>query len=268
MTAKPIPDFNDYQEVCAEMVKKVRDSIPFCHVRYADGEFQSILGRTGPNADGQEHLPHTLGRELKDALLLCASNPRFIVGGNWIKPPNAWDWMCRLGLDKSIRWCHPQVFVGCVKSGETMELLKVIRNAPGNKYLVANSDVQNVRASLNAHPITVTLPKEKREEILHNLPHRKQYSPGAYDDMPIVRETLDNLLKPGDIVIWCAGLGCKPSLINTFLKHPLTTHIDMGCFFDPAVGLNSRSWTTMPQDVRWDNYMDDYTPRLLGKVPW
>src|SRR5262245_5933481 len=53
----------------SQLTEWVLTEAPCCHIRFADGEFSSMLGRRGPNADGQEYLPDTLGRDLRETIM-------------------------------------------------------------------------------------------------------------------------------------------------------------------------------------------------------
>jgi hypothetical protein len=245
-----------------------------CHVRYADGEFYSILGRIGPNADGQEHLPQTLGKDLAASLERISRERKsnVLVGGYWHVPPNAWTWLVGQGYDKTIPWCPVQIFVDGIVSMETMRFLETVKAARGAKFLIANQFVCDAVAdALDATPVPVPLPAKKVEE------HFGRAAPGnnapgyyggdsAYAAMPEVEATLRAAMKPGDIAIWCAGLGCKPSLYKMFSDIAGTSHFDMGCFFDGAAGLISRTWLTDGRpDHRLIAYREKYLPWLLGK---
>ncbi len=250
-----------------EIVGKVRSGTPQCHVRYADGEFYSITGRVGLNADGQGFMPDTLGAELHDTLKRIADEkrPNVLVGGDWRRPLQTWDYLVNNGFHCSVPWCPVQLFVMGIESGLTMDLLVAVRDSPGKKYLVANDIVGQVAPALGATLVRVNLPAVKIRQLCDtNVVDPSGYGPnGAYADMPEVEKFFRTTLADGDIVIWCAGLGCKPSLYRMFAERPLTTHIDMGCFFDLAVGMVSRTWMTSPPDARQKCYLDKYVPWFI-----
>ncbi len=259
---------------------------PFCHVRYADGEFWSILGRVGPNADGQEHLPGTLGKDLQLTLRQIAdyyvnwqraSGPEFnvLVGGCWGWPTGAKQWLIDNHLLESIPWCPIQCFVDGILGGHTMRFLQELRNMTIRNvrqlYLVANDDVGRLAPSMGAKHVSIHLPRRKREECVSPVEIKTPNTPGwygmesAYADMPRVHAYLRQTLDPGDVVIWCAGLGCKPTLWCLFRECEGTTHIDCGCLFDGAAGLTSRTWLTNPPDERLTEYREKYIPWLRGE---
>jgi hypothetical protein len=272
-------DWTNWNDNSAEalslMTSWLKAGEPFCHVRFGDGEFWSILGREGPNADGQEHLGATLGKELAATLFLIESmhtlkqNGHTLVGGYWDWPVKAKDWLVKTGLLDKLPWVPIQCFVCGVEDGGTLAFLEALRARPGKKYLVANGSVGKVAPALGAIHVPITLPRNKEREIRGEIGVVKQvpgaYGPGAYEDMPHVERFLRSQLKPGDAVIWCGGLGCKPTLYRLFVDCPGTTHIDMGCIFDLAVGLPSRTWMTEPPDARGKVYREKYIPWLLGK---
>lgn len=246
-----------------------------CYIRYGDGEFSSILGREGPNADGQEHLPSSLGFALHSTLTEIADNPNpmVFVGADWQRPQETWGYLVRNSFEDRIPWAAIQPFVLGIESMDTMNFLEKLVNSPGRNFLVANMYVGTLAERLRAIHINVALPKKKVEELMlgpEALPSPN--TPGyyghdsAYYDMPKIRNRLLGELRPGDKVIWCAGLGSKPSLYKTFRRRAGTSHFDMGCFFDGAVGLVSRSWLDgRPPDSRLTCYHEKYVPWLLGK---
>lgn len=224
---------------------------PQCHLRYSDGEFMSMLGTDEPvNSDGQPHLTETLGRDLFRVLLDVAlgaveEKGNVLVGGDWRRPAETFDWLKRHGFLSSIPWCPSQVFVNGILSGHLMQFLHAVRHAPGQKFLVANERVASaVASSLGAHPIFVP---EK----------------GAYTAMDWVSVELLHKMRPGAIVLYAAGLGCKPTAWNLYRHAPGTSHIDVGCVFDGAAGLQSRSWLGGEPDAQLLEYRRSVVPWLL-----
>ncbi len=258
------------EETMGRIIGWLRAGIPQCHVRFCDGEFFSILGRTGPNADGQEHLPLTLGKELKDTLKSIAAlqMPNVLVGGHWGRPWEAWPWIIEEGLEDTVPWCTPQVWTDAVADGSLMTCLTAIRNHPGRRWLVANKVVAKVAPQLRAEHVLVQCPETKlRENLTGAKPCYRYEKTYAYDDMLRVKSFLQERVRNGDIVIWCAGLGCKPTLWDLWVDNPLVTHLDMGCTFDGAAGLKSRSWfeSDLSDHVVYKDY---YAPRLKGEKEW
>ena len=233
-----------------QLLDWVRGGLPCCHVRFNDGEFWSIMGRSGPNADRQEHLPLTLGRDLATTLHRIATEQpdRCQCAGYWDVPTNTEEWLRGQRLAETIPWVrNGQAFVDGIESGQTLALLKAIVAAPGRRFLVANNRVCQCAAALRAEPMII------------------RYG-GAYEDMPSVEGLLLRQLQPGDFVLWAAGLGCKPTLYRLWRDSPGTSAIDIGCLFDLAVGMITRTWMTPPPDKRQQIYLDTIKPWLLGET--
>jgi len=224
---------------------------PFCHVRYADGEFASILGAAGANCDGQPYLPDTLGVELAVTLARIAvreRGTRVLVGGDWRRPVEAWDWLTVRHLHRSVPWCPSQVFVNGIMSGDSRAFLRALHALPGRRYLVANGATGPAVASgLDATVVEV--------------PARGAYPAGTAH----AGAFLGRVLAPGDVVLYAAGLGCKPTAWRLFVACPGTSHVDVGCFLDAAAGLRSRSWLQDDEDERVVEYRRSILPLLNAR---
>lgn len=227
----------------------LRDGVPQCHVRYSDGEFLSMMGYAGHNCDGQA-LQGGLGEELWESLQSIKNDrfPHVLVGGDWRRPPETWDYLQENNFVDTIPWCPSQVFVNGIVSGDTMEFLKLVRDSPGQKYLVSNVSVGMAAPSLRAH--TLTIPRHD-----------------AWGSMVKIERSLRYEIESGGIVLYAAGLGCKPTIYELFRSCPGTTHIDVGCLFDGAAGILSRGWLNVkPPDERLIEYNTRYVPWLLGNA--
>lgn len=260
-------------EVLRRLIANIRDGVSQCHVRYGDGEFWSILGRVGPNADGQEHLPNTLGMELAVALKDVGRRPEHVmVGGYWFWPDGARQWLVENDLLCTLPWCPVSAMLTEIATGASVALLEALLASSGKRYLVANEQVCRLSPALKAIPVPVILPRRKLLEVTSAKEIATPNTEGwygfqnAYTSMPTVERLLRNALNPGDAVIWCAGLGCKPSLWRLFREIPGTIHLDLGCFFDLAAGLKSRSWMTQPNDETFITYTREVEPWLKRRM--
>lgn len=225
---------------------------PFCHVRYADGEFMSILGAKGANCDGQDHRADTLGVELAGVLAEIAAldsegSRTVLVGGDWRRPIEAWGWLKSRGYHMRIPWCPSQVFVNGILSGDSLAFLQAVKDAPGRKFMVANGSV----LAAAAEGVAATAVE---------VPGRN-----AYDAMPSIEAWLHAELNAGDVVLYAAGLGCKPTIWRLFKNLPEITHVDVGCFFDAAAGLRSRSWLENDEDERLVEFRRTILPWMQGE---
>lgn len=227
------------------VIDRLERGVPFAHVRFADQEFRAMLGGDGTNCDGQPLRPGTLGRELRVTLRSIATRAsNVLAGGDW--KPDELEWLVRQNMHTLVRWCPSQVFVNGIASGLTMQFLKLVRAVAQRvpATLVSNLEVSKVAPALGAVPVVVA-------------------SRDAYQDMPmVVRRIIDR--PRGSVVLWAAGLGCKPYLWDCFITRPDMTHIDVGCLFDGAVGIYNRTWLSGVLDDRRRVYMIHYVPWLLS----
>ncbi len=222
---------------------------PCLHIRFADGEFDSILGQSGTNTDGQDYQSGTLGKALHTTLhdlQEAAKHDRnhLLIGGDWTGKARRL-YMEQQGLLDSIPWCPSQIFVNGLVSGDTLLFLEAVRQRTGHTYLVANRRVLHVAPSLQATPI--------------EIPQRN-----AWDGVPAAKEVLLAQLGPGDLVLYAGGMAMKPLAYDLWQHRPDTAHIDVGCLFDPAVGIYNRSWSTGTPDARLLTYRERYVPWLQG----
>lgn len=232
-----------------QVIRWLRDGVPQLHIRYSDGEFMSLMGVSGKNCDGQDLRPFALGIELRDTLFDMAEQGVAcgFVGGDWLRPHETFGWLEQAGLLDALPWCPSQVFVNGIASGETMRLLETLwLLIPGRKWIVGNPGVVHVVGNSPLRALQVPVAAK-----------------GSYDDMPEIERTLARNLKPGDVVLWAAGLGCKPAMWRLYDRCPGTTHLDVGCLFDLAAGIVSRGWMRQPpDDARLRPYRDQIIPWL------
>lgn len=238
-------------EAVARVLGWLREGKYVCHLRFGDGEFNGILGRE--ERYGNHPRVPALGTETRGTLLNIAeragqinagSTGRVLIGGEWeYDRARVWPLIRSLRVEDTVPWCPSQIFVQGIYNGATLEILKLLRAGKGNRYLVGNRLVcEAICGPLRAEPIHV------------------RYD-GSYFDMPQVLSALDGKLSKGDTVLWCAGVGGKPALWQTYLRHHETNQLDFGHFFDGAVGDSSRTWLTV-NNPRRQLYFDTVVPWL------
>jgi hypothetical protein len=218
-----------------------------CHIRYADGEFLSILGRDGVNTDGQPHqvagLPLKLASTLND--IAESDEPNLLIGGDWRRPAEAWPWLVDRGLEQRLPWCPSQVFVNGILSGDLVAWLDAVWEHPDRTFLVANQAVCDaVAPGLRAIPVPIV-------------------ARGAYpESISQACGYLKGEMRDHDLAIYACGLGGKPMIWDLFESRPETSHIDVGCVFDLATGHRSRSWCLDDTDERVIEYRKSIMPWL------
>lgn len=220
----------------------------FCHLRFADGEFNAILGHRGLNGDGAEVSAPGLGQALESVLLdaMRQSDP-LLIGVDWTGDPARRKYLERHGMLRDIQWwCPSQVFVNGIMSGDSLNLLELIREARGQVHLVANGRVCDaVAPGLNARPYRMS----------------STNAWGGYKDALI---HLRKIVARGDIVLYAVGMTSEPLAYRMWKDCLGSTHIDVGCFFDAAIQARSRSWLH-PDDERYQRFQEVYVPWLKGK---
>lgn len=243
----------DAGDLCAlkAMIHWMKFNQPFVHLRWADGELNSLCGVKWTNADGQNTECETLGAALSSVLFEAAFpalNHSVFFGVDWTGQPERLKYLSDRGYLDTIRWCPSQVFVNGLPSGVTMEFFRVVRNWKGNRFIVGNASVVNSVPGLECAPIAVS-------------------RNNAWGDYPIVRRKLLDLIRPGDLVLYAAGMTSNVLGWNLFRDVPGTTHIDIGCVLDGAAGIKSRGWQEHDDDPRWIAFQDRYIPFLKKTSP-
>lgn len=227
------------------MTKWIRLRQPFVHSRWADGEFNSLVGATWTNADGLDAHAPGLGDRLRKILFDARDHGAegMLFGGDWTGPPERRQFLVDHGL-MELPWCPSQVFVNGLPFGETLNFLDAVAEWIAFErpvILVANQRVAAVADGLNAIPI--------------EIPDRN-----AWDHFDQIAAEVRRVCHPGALVIYAAGMMANVLAHQFFQEVPGTTHVDVGCLFDGAVGLISRGWL---------EHQDDRTAAYYAQVvPW
>jgi hypothetical protein len=223
------PDAGDL-DAAALILKWLKEDLPFYHGRFSDGEFYSMMMNGAYNGDRHPYFPE-MGKEMIATLEGIAQEGRkhrVLTGGEWEYDPRIWQYILDHDWQDRVPWCPSHPIVQGILDGSTLEMFRTIRKSGHPKWVIGTSLTAPCGARcLKATPIIAGTP--------------------AYKDMPRVKRLLGEL-PIGAIVVWVAGLGCKPSVWSTFMRFPGTTQLDMGHIFDGAVGRISRTW------LKTDNY--------------
>lgn len=247
----------DWQATIGQMEKWLDACSPFCHLRFADGEFNSILGTASPNfgsgsnCDGHEYMTDTLGVALAGVLgEIAAKHPNhgnLLVGGGCWRPSAYVDYLREQGCLERIPWVGGQVFGAGIESLATKRFLVKLHDYAGRKILVGNAGIEGAKHFLGADFIEIPARNCWLKEAETTAELRKRVAPGS-------------------VVIYCAGMPAAVYQWRMWKAVPDSTHIDMGHIFDGIFGRESRKW------LRWNNgrrrtYLAKYGPMILDAIP-
>src|SRR5262249_5381615 len=135
---------------------------PFAYLRYGDGEWLSILGRTGRNADDHDFFPDTLGRELRETFLYAAAvrpcTPRFYMGLHAMIYQDAIRrYLVEHAIARGIDWVSDNLFALGFSDFSTYRFLEAVKRFPGPKTLIGNGSLAPVAAGLGCRHVVIPL---------------------------------------------------------------------------------------------------------------
>lgn len=243
------PDAGDLEAL--EIVTNwVKDGGPFLHLRYADGEFYSILGAKGVNSDGLAFDSGTLGVELHQVLddisSGALSGTRALIGGDWTRPEAAVDYLHENGFLRGIPWCPSGIWVNGVTSGHLARFFEALLADPRPRVLIGNNRIRGAAAFLRAKFVEV--PASASWSV------RKE-----------INAVLATIAK-NSVVMYCAGMATEAFAWASWKWRQDLTHLDMGHIFDGAFGVRSRVWLSADgKCVRRDTYFSRYAPVMRGE---
>ncbi len=222
---------------------------PFIHLRYGDGEWYSMLGRRGRNADGHDFFPETLGRDLRESLDYAATispGGRCYVGLSefWDHPAIHVYMAARPWLDR-IRWVGASLLPLGLRDFSTRRFFEAVRGYRGRKYLVANASLALVARGLACTHVVI---------------------PQVDCYLEIGRaERMCAFRGPG-IMLCCAGMASEGLLARLHRQNPAGTYIDCGHVFDAMIGRLTRAYTQENAGGIVDFLFDHYTPLFVNNA--
>lgn len=230
----------------------VGGGVPYFLGRYADGEFDAMAGRVGTQGDGSlrtREIGAELSRVLREvgAFLVCNPTAPILVGGDW----GGCDRRRNLAAVHfgRVPWVPNQPLVNGIVSGEVLGFFRAMVSRRERIFLIGNTTLRPVAAPLSA--------------TLVEIPARDSFSARQ-----AVYSRLRDQMQSGDIALYCAGMPSAVFAWDMWREIPGTTHMDVGHFFDGAVGVTSRIWLADEGNERLTAYRRDVVPRILGDVPW
>jgi hypothetical protein len=229
--------------------KHLRGGEPFAYLRYGDGEWLSILGRSGHNGDGHNFFPATLGRELRLTLehgaRLRPQNDSFYMGLNTIVLQDAIRrHLVENDLAYTIHWVCDNLFVLGLRDFSTKRFLAAVKEFTGPKFLVGNETLYTVATGLGCRHVVVPRIDCYRE---------------------IDRLCRDCRFAGPGLVICCAGMTSECLICRLHAENPQGSYVDCGHVFDALVGNLSRDYTRANADGILEFLDNHYAPLVIGQ---
>ncbi len=230
--------------------RHLRNREPFAYLRYGDGEWFSILGRSGCNYDGQPFSSETIGRELRRTFEYVAGlwprNSRFYMGLHaGLLQPAIRRYLIENGIAYRIHWVSDNLFALGFHDFSTRRFLEAVKDFSGPKTLVGNGSLAPVAAGLECRHVLIPQTDSHRE-------FARFYRESSF-------------MGPG-LLICCAGMDSELMIRLIHEKNPDGFYVDCGHVFDPLVGRFTRDYLQGDCDGIIDLLFEHYAPLVL-KTP-
>ncbi len=227
----------------------VASRTPCLHLRFADGEFWSILDRKGVNTDGLGFQGGSLGRALDMCLKEMAAGglagKTALVGGDWTFPEHE-EYLKKNNLLQRIPWCPSSIWVNGVCSGELARFFETLLADPRPRILIANRAISGAAGFLRSMFFEIS-------------------AGGSWDSRGPVSLLLRHAPKDA-VIMYCAGMSSEAFAWSSVGERPDLTHLDLGHIFVGAFGIRNRSWLSREGKCeRRDTYFTRYVPVILGE---
>jgi hypothetical protein len=256
------------------MIDRVRYGIPFCHLRFNDGEALCAWRLREPNEQNNcgHYYMADLGAALRRMLREIAESKteHIMLGGYWHTQGHRIDQLdeaaqatvSSLGsLMPRMPWVGSDDIVeglmGPPQSSRhsdkpyTLQLFDAVRHSGRKVHLICNPQNHDGRYCLGAACLTI-----------HRI--------NCWVDTPVVTSYCRAMCEesPDSIWVWCCGMS-KPWIWDTWRRYPQTTHLDAGHLFDATFGEYNRAYTRRRnrEEEKWRCYEDYFIPYCLSFVP-
>ncbi len=220
---------------------------PFAYFRYGDGEWVSIFGWGGRNCDGSEHLPDTMGLELRATLDLVAGlwprNGRAYMGlHRWLLQDEICGYLSRAPFARRLHWVSDNLFAEGLRDLSTRRFLEAARDYRGTKLFVGNHSHAVVARALGCRHVLI--PPSDCYLVLDGVQTRCRFR------------------GPG-LVLCCAGMATECLFGRLYRENPAGTYVDCGHIFDAILGNLSRDYTRENHDDILAVYAEHYRPLFV-----
>ena len=198
----------------------VADGRAFSFSRFGDGEFNAIFGVEGENCDGHRYFPD-LGERLAAIL---ASEPTYLTA---LQPLAAMvHGMERvLSCSGCIRWVLADCLQWALIEGRLVNLFDSLAQRD-EVVLVAPDHLRRLSDARGWSHVSIPLEN-------------------CWLEYPAIRSLLHGTLTPSNhVVLFCASMMSNVLIDDLHHWAPGNTYLDIGCAFDPCVGVNSRGYHT------------------------
>lgn len=189
--------------------------LPFHFSRFGDGEWNCIFGAQGHNCDKHEYFPD-LGARLKQ---IIESRPKYMVGIQELalRGEHGAE-IVNLTDQLKIDWFNADVLHKMSIYGRLGPFMNAIRRR--RKIIVGPIYLMSIALGVKYH-----IPIEEKN---------------CWLEYGAVKEILSYTVKPGDLVLLCAGM-MSNVLVDDFKDHPVTM-MDVGSLLDPYAGKFTRAY--------------------------
>jgi hypothetical protein len=220
---------------------------PFAYLRYGDGEWLSILGHAGRNADDHDFLPETLGRELQRTFAYAAGlgprNQRFYMGLHAILYQDAIRrYLIEHDIAYRIHWVCDNLFALGYFDMSTYRFLAAVKAFAGPKILIGNESLAPVAEGLGCRHVVIPLVDCYRE----------------------IDEIYQQCCFTGSgLLISCASMSSECVSCRLHEQNPDGSYVDCGHIFDALVGRFTRNYTQGNWDGINDFLNEHYAPLIF-----
>ena len=244
-----------------KMLEWLKAGLGFAHIRFNDGEMNSLLRLYKP--EERNNCGHHYFLDLGDALLRMmremkeAKPDRLLLGSYWhtqSEDISRLDQPCRAFVEWIIKeemldlpWVGSDDLVEGLMDGSTLPLFDEIRGQAEQgrrSILVGNPRIAPGAKCLGAE--FVQIPRIDCWRYTTQL-------------MATMRGVLLN--HPNAAVTWCCGMS-KPWIFDLWREFPNSCHLDAGHLFDAAVGEMNRAYSRRRNraEEKWRCYEDFFLP--------
>lgn len=236
-------DDDGWEDALDRMTGMLTAGSPFCHIRFGDGELNAAcdLFDHRPNCDGIVYTKQ-VAAEMRRVFeeMLVKPHEMYLPGGTCVADRRHSAYLQKLGYEFGDHPHRPNGWVPChviaegVATLRTMPMVQELRRlGERDRLWVVGSP--RLKGACGAQLIEV--------------------GPSAISDAGRVACRVADL-PAGAVVMYCAGTPGKVMAWDAWSARRDVTHLDMGHFFDRALGVNNRMWHNEdnPRRIAYDRH--------------